>query len=52
MATVTLPHAKVLAGVPFDIIVNVMNVSDRPATIGLIANLVRPLTRGCSEGLH
>ncbi|MEO8379423.1 MAG: hypothetical protein ABI779_07145 [Acidobacteriota bacterium] len=40
VATVTLPHAQVLPGVPFDIEVTFTNVSARPATVGLIANLV------------
>lgn len=33
-ATLTLPHERVLPGVPFDMVVTYTNISNRPVTIG------------------
>jgi hypothetical protein len=40
VATLTLPHATVLPGVPFDMQVRLTNVSDRTVTVGLYGRLV------------
>ncbi|MEO8383416.1 MAG: hypothetical protein ABI779_27415 [Acidobacteriota bacterium] len=51
-AAVSLPHAKVLAGVPFDIVVTLTNVSSQPATVGLVATLVVTFSDGRTAVLH
>lgn len=45
-ATLVLPHATVLPGVPFDMVVTLKNISDRPVTVGLLAELVVTLPDG------
>jgi len=52
-ATLTLPHEKVLPGVPFDIVVTFTNVSNQPVTIdGAIATLVVTFADGETKVLH
>ena len=45
-ATLVVPHATVLPGVPFDMVVTLKNISDRPVTVGLLAKLVATLPDG------
>ena len=46
-ATLTLPHDKVLPGVPFDLVVTYTNVSDQPVTVlGALGTLVVTLPGG------
>jgi hypothetical protein len=40
VATLSLPYDTILPGIPFDLVVTLKNVSDKPATAGLLVRIV------------